>query len=84
MTFGRVGSVSVKRKVTTAAAAAALSGGVLIVNGRPRGMHIVLTDRRILFFDADVSSDGQPGKHLMTVPATKSRCQRPRGRLRVR
>jgi hypothetical protein len=68
MTFARVGTVSAKRKLATAAAVGALTAGILIVNVRPRGMYIVLTDRRILFFDGDISSGGRPGRHLMTVP----------------
>lgn len=80
MTFARVGSVSAKRKVATAAAAAALTAGVLIVNVRPRGMYIALTDRRILFFDGDVSSGGRPGRHLMTLPRDQVTVSAPEGK----
>ncbi|HEY2507572.1 MAG TPA: hypothetical protein VGI58_13745 [Streptosporangiaceae bacterium] len=80
MTFARVGSVSAKRKVATAAAAAALTAGVLIVNVRPRGMYLVLTDRRILFFDGDVASGGRPGRHLMTLARDKVTVSAPKGK----
>lgn len=65
-TFARVGSVSAKRKIATAATAAVLSAGILMVAVHPREMYLVLTDRRILFFDGHTAT-GRPGKHLMTV-----------------
>ncbi|WP_190025167.1 hypothetical protein [Streptomyces hiroshimensis] len=34
---------------------------------RPRQMYVVLTDRRLLFFDASTST-GKPGKMLMELP----------------
>lgn len=80
MTFARVGSVSAKRKLGTAAAVGVLTAGLLIVNVRPRGMYIALTDRRILFFDGDVSSGGRPGKHLMTVPRQLVTVSAPKGK----
>jgi hypothetical protein len=80
MTFARVGSISAKRKLATAAVAGALTAGILIVNVRPRGMYIVLTDRRILFFDGDISSGGRPGKHLMTVPRDLVTVSEPKGK----
>jgi hypothetical protein len=80
MSFARVGSVSAKRKIATAAAAAALTAGVLIVNVRPRGMYIVLTDRRILFFDGDATSAARPGRHLMTVPRGRVTVSAPKGK----
>jgi len=80
MTFARVGSVSAKRKLATAATAAALTGGILIVNVRPRGMYVVLTDRRLLFFDGDKASLGRPGKHLMTLPREQITASAPKGK----
>jgi hypothetical protein len=80
MTFARVGSVSAKRKLATAAVVGALTAGILIVNVRPRGMYIVLTDRRILFFDGDISAGGRPGKHLMTVPRDLVTVSEPKGK----
>jgi hypothetical protein len=47
---------------------------------RPRGTYIVLTDRRILFFDGDISSGGRPGKHLMTVPRDLVTVSEPKGK----
>jgi hypothetical protein len=67
-TFAKVGSVSVKRKVTTTAAVAALAGGLVIVSVSARSMYIAMTGRRLLFFDGHAGS-GRPGqKLLMSVP----------------
>ena len=67
-TFAKVGSVSVKRKVTTTAAVAALTGGLVIVSVSARGMYIAMTGRRLLFFDGHTAS-GRPGqKVLMSIP----------------
>lgn len=64
-TLATVGSVSMKKKMLTAAVAGIASGGLLTVNVRPRPMYTVLTDRRILFFDS--TSTGGPGKHMATL-----------------
>jgi len=65
-TIANVGSVSVKKKVLTAAVAGIATGGLVTANVRPRQMYVILTDRKILFFDADTSS-GRPGKHMATL-----------------
>lgn len=65
-TLANVGSVSVKKKVLTAAAAGIATGGLLMVNVKPRTMYIVLTDQRILLFDGSTAS-GRPGQHLATL-----------------
>jgi hypothetical protein len=77
-TLAYVGSVSVKKKVLTAAVAGIATGGLLMVNVKPRTMYIVLTDQRILFFDGNTAS-GRPGKltavlrrELVTTTAPKS------------
>ena len=66
--YASVGSVSVKRRVATAAVAAVASGGLLAVSVRPRRMYIALTRDRLLFFNGDTPS-GKPGKSaLMDIP----------------
>lgn len=65
-TIANVGSVSVKKKVLTAAAAGIATGGLVTANVRPRQMYVILTDRKILFFDADTAS-GRPGTHMATL-----------------
>jgi len=67
VTAASVGTVSVKKKVLTAAAAGIATGGLLMVSVRPRRMYVVSTDRRLVFFDADTAS-GKPGKLLMILP----------------
>lgn len=67
-TTASVGSVSAKRKVLTSAVVGIASGGTMIANVRPRRMYIAMTDRRLIFFDADTAS-GKPGKEiLMSLP----------------
>ena len=78
-TFASVGSVSAKRRVATAAAAAVLSAGTLMVSVRPREMYLVLTSQRILFFDGHTAT-GRPGKHLMTVPRDLVTVSAPKGK----
>jgi hypothetical protein len=65
--FANVGRVSVKRRVATTAAAAALTGGILIVNVRPRKTYLTITSQRLVFFNADTAI-GRPGKLLFTLP----------------
>ena len=79
-TFASVGSVSAKRKIATAAAAAVLSAGTLMVSVRPREMYVVLTSRRILFFDGHTAM-GRPGKHLMTLPRDLVTVSAPKGKV---
>jgi hypothetical protein len=66
--YASVGAVSVKRRVATAAVAAAASGGLLAVSARPRRMYIAMTRDRLLFFNGDTPS-GKPGNSvLMDLP----------------
>lgn len=69
ITCANVGSVSARRKVATAVVVGLASAGTLIASVRPRQMYIVLTDRRLLFFDASTST-GRPGQMLMNFPRT--------------
>ena len=65
--YASVGAVPVKRRVVTAAVAAA-SGGQLAVRARPRRMYIAMTADRLLFFNGDTPS-GKPGNSvLMDIP----------------
>jgi hypothetical protein len=59
----KVGSVSVKRKVATTAAVAALTGGLVMVSASARSMYIAMTGRRLLFFDGHTAS-GKPGQQV--------------------
>lgn len=58
-----VGTVSVKRQVTTAAVAAIATGGMLVVAVRPKTRYAVLTDHRLLFFD--MAPSGRPAPPLV-------------------
>jgi hypothetical protein len=65
--FANVGRVSIKRKVATTAVVGALTGGMLIVNVRPRKTYLTITGQRLVFFNADTAI-GRPGKLLFTLP----------------
>ncbi|MFF4364504.1 hypothetical protein [Streptomyces sp. NPDC001594] len=67
VTCANVGSVSVRRQVATAVVVGVFSAGTMTASVRPRQMYIVLTDRRLLFFDASTST-GRPGRLLMDLP----------------
>ena len=68
ISYTSVGSVSVKRRAATAAAAAVASGGLVAVSLRPRRMYIAMTQDRLLFFNGDTPS-GKPGRStLMDIP----------------
>jgi hypothetical protein len=58
-----VGTVSVRRQVTTAAVAAIATGGMLAVAVRPKTRYAVLTDQRLLFFD--MAPSGRPAGPLV-------------------
>jgi hypothetical protein len=58
-----VGTVSVKRQLTTAAVAGLATGGLLMVAVRPKTRYAVLTDQRLLFFD--MASTGRPAAPLV-------------------
>ena len=66
MVFAGVGAVSVRRTMVTAVVTGVLSGGTMMLNVRPKSMFIALTDRRLLFVDAQMS--GRPGRLLMDIP----------------
>ncbi|MEV5241161.1 hypothetical protein AB0K89_18945 [Streptomyces cinnamoneus] len=66
ITCANVGTVSVRRQVATAALAGVLSGGTMMASVRPRQMYLVLTDRRLLFFDASTAT-GKPGRLLIEL-----------------
>ncbi len=61
-----VGSVSVRKQALTAAVVGVLSAGTVMATVTPRPLYIVLTDRRVLFFDGN--RGGKPGKLLMNLP----------------
>ncbi|GAA2723485.1 MULTISPECIES: hypothetical protein [Streptomyces] len=67
ITFAHVGSVSKRRQLATTALVGVISAGTVIATVRPRQMYIVLTDRRLLFFNGHTPS-GKPGKLLMDLP----------------
>ena len=66
-TTANVGTVSVRRQVLTAAVVGVLSAGTVMATVRPRAMYVVLTDQRLLFFDAATA----------TRPALLTFAQRP-------
>jgi hypothetical protein len=65
----KVGSLSETAAKTAVASvvAGALSGGAFMVGFSQREAYIVLTDRQLLLFEADVHTGG-PGKHLVSLP----------------
>lgn len=67
ITCANVGTVSVRRQVATAAVVGVLTAGTVIASVRPRQMYLVLTDQRLLFFDA-ATATGKPGKLLINLP----------------
>lgn len=64
--FANIGRVSVKRRATTAAVVAAVTGGLLIVSVRPRKAYLAMTNQRLVFLDGDTRS-GRPGKLLLAL-----------------
>ena len=58
-----VGTVSVKRQMTTAAVVGVATGGLLLVAVRPKTRYAVLTDQRLLFFD--MAATGRPAPPLV-------------------
>ncbi|MEX2983705.1 hypothetical protein [Streptomyces sp. C36] len=66
ITCANVGTVSVRRQVAAAALVGVLSGGTMMATVRPRQMYLLLTDRRLLFFDASTAT-GKPGKLLIEL-----------------
>lgn len=60
-----VGTVSLKRRATTAAIAGVLSAGTVIVSVRPRKFFLALTDRRLILFAQGAS--GRPEKKPAVV-----------------
>jgi hypothetical protein len=65
-TLAGVGSVSVRKRVVTAAVVGALSAGTVMATVTPRPMYIALTDRRVLFFDGN--RGGRPGALVLDLP----------------
>ncbi|TLS43941.1 hypothetical protein FE633_23230 [Streptomyces montanus] len=65
-TLAAIGSVSAGKRALTAAVAGVLSAGTVIATVTPRPMYIVLTDRRLLFFDGN--RGGRPGDLVLDVP----------------
>ncbi|MFE2582132.1 hypothetical protein [Streptomyces sp. NPDC059378] len=60
-----VGTVSVRRQALTAIVVGVLTLGMVMATVRPRAVYVVLTNQRILFFDAN--RGGKPGKLLMNM-----------------
>lgn len=67
MGLTKIGSVSVRRRLATTAAAAILSGGHLIAIAQPRPMYFALTREQMLFFDLQPVT-GAPGPVRMQLP----------------
>ncbi|MDQ0684312.1 hypothetical protein QFZ66_005192 [Streptomyces sp. B4I13] len=61
-----VGSVSARRQALTAAAVGVLSAGTVMATVTPRPLYVVLTDRRLLFFDGN--RGGRPGGLVLNLP----------------
>ncbi|MEV5607388.1 hypothetical protein [Streptomyces sp. NPDC052225] len=66
-TIVNLSSVTVRRTAAFAAASAILSGGAVAVIPTPRPMYLVMTDRRILVFQADPTF-AKTGEHVLTIP----------------
>ncbi|MER5730796.1 hypothetical protein ABT084_21125 [Streptomyces sp. NPDC002138] len=66
ITCANVGTVSVRRQVATAVVVGVMSAGTLMATVRPRQMYVILTDRRLAFFDASTST-GKPGQLLIDL-----------------
>jgi hypothetical protein len=75
-----VGSSPVKRQLKTAAAVGILTGGTVMAFSVPKSFYLVLTDRRLLFFEAHQTT-GRPLRELAaelaraglkTVPVKRS------------
>ncbi|MFB7334303.1 hypothetical protein ACFC00_22055 [Streptomyces adustus] len=60
-----VGTVSVRKQALTAIVVGVLTLGMVMATVRPRAVYVVLTNQRILFFDAN--RGGRPGKLLMNM-----------------
>lgn len=60
-----IGTVSVRRQALTTIVVAVLTLGMVMATVRPRAAYVVLTNQRILFFDAN--QGGKPGKLLMNM-----------------
>ncbi|GGM04885.1 hypothetical protein GCM10010129_55560 [Streptomyces fumigatiscleroticus] len=61
-----VGSISVRAQVATSTLVAVVSGGTMIGALSPRPLYLVMTDRRLLFFDGN--RGGRPGRLEMDLP----------------
>ncbi|MBE1501012.1 hypothetical protein H4696_008112 [Amycolatopsis lexingtonensis] len=59
-------------------ATAVLSGGTMFSITSQRELYLLLTDRQLLFFEADVHTGG-PGKALFGVPRTHVAITEPKG-----
>ncbi len=66
LTFANVGSVSVARKIATAAVVGIVSGGMLIANVRPRRCYVALTSNRVLLFEEGLGP-GRPSKTALAI-----------------
>lgn len=77
-TVAAVGKVSLKRQIATAAVTAVLSAGMASVVTYARKLPVVLTNRRLLFLDANEIT-GRPQEKLVgSVPREGLRAQRQR------
>jgi len=65
--YAKVGSVSIKRVVATAAVVAVATAGMFMAFARPRNTYLALTSHRLMFFDGETMT-GRPGKLLFTLP----------------
>jgi hypothetical protein len=63
----KLGSVSVKRFVATAAVVAVATAGLLTAYVHPRNTYLLLTGERLMVFDGETAI-GRPGKLLFTLP----------------
>ncbi len=70
-------TVSIAASAAVTAAASLLGGGVGFVAFVRREAYIVLTDQRVMFFEA-IRSTGGPGKHLASFPRHLVACSAPK------
>jgi hypothetical protein len=84
ITAAKLGSAPVAANATAAVVSGVvvslLGGGVGFVAFRQREVYLVLTDRQLLFFEADRST-GNPGKHLASLRREHILCTEPAGKL---
>lgn len=66
-TFANVGTVSARRLVGTAVLVGVATAGMVTAVARPRPLYVVLTTRRLLFFDVNRLTGRPEGKPVMEL-----------------